>query len=142
VALIAGKQSLVARVALLVVAVIACAWFGLGAFQVHAQSRAASLLPRDANVSPALARVIAHELDRAGALNPDRSVDLLRAQLDLHSGNRAGAERVIKQVARDEPEYVDAWFLLQIVAFPRDPQTVQLANARTRELDPPVPAAP
>jgi predicted Zn-dependent protease len=142
VAVVAGKPSLLARVALLAVAVIACAWFALGAVQILAQNRAAALIPASTDVSPQVAHAIANELDRAGTLNPDRSVDLLRAQLYLHSGRRPAAERLIQRVGRDEPNNINVWFLLQIVAFPRDPATVQMAHRRALELDPPVPAAP
>jgi predicted Zn-dependent protease len=139
---VAGKSTLLARVALLGVATIACAWFALGAFQVHSLNRANALLPQNANVSPPQARAIADQLDRAGTLNPDRAVDVLRAELYIHAGNRPAAESLVKRVLRDEPDNIDAWFLLQIAAFPRDPATVQLARKRQRELDPPVPAAP
>jgi hypothetical protein len=142
VAVVAGKPTLFARLALLVVAAIACAWFALGAFQVHSQDRANALLPQNANVSPPQARAITHQLDRAGTLNPDRSVDLLRAELYIHAGNRPAAESLIKRIVHDEPDNVDAWFLLQIASFPRDLATVHLAQRRQRELDPPVPAAP
>jgi hypothetical protein len=142
VAVVVGKPSLLARVALLAVAVIACAWFALGALQVHALNRATALLPQNSNVSPPLAQAIAHQLDRAGTLNPDRSVDILRAELYIHAGDRPAAERLIKRIVHDEPDNVDAWFVLQIASFPRDPATVELARQRQRELDPPVPAAP
>src|SRR5947209_3982576 len=95
VALAAGNRTLLIRVALLGVAAIACAWFALGALQVHAQSRANALLPQNANVSPSVARVISHQLDRAGTLNPDRSVDILRAEVYIHAGNRPAAERLV-----------------------------------------------
>ncbi|MFL5829169.1 MAG: hypothetical protein ACJ76X_04570 [Solirubrobacteraceae bacterium] len=141
-ALVAGNRTLLTRVALLGVAAIGCAWFALGALQVHAQSRADALLPQNANVSPPLAHAISDQLDRAGTLNPDRGVDILRAELYIHAGNRPAAERLIKRIVHDEPDNIDAWFLLQIASFPRDPATVQLARIRQRELDPPVPAAP
>src|SRR5436305_3509056 len=68
-ALVAGNRTLLTRVALLSVAAIGCAWFALGALQVHSRSRADALLPQNANVSPPLAHAISHQLDRAGTLN-------------------------------------------------------------------------
>lgn len=131
-----------ARLALLALAVAACAWFALGAVQVHDLTRASALIPNQTTLTPAQAARILHVLDRASTLNPDRTIDVLRGETYVHVGDKAAAERVMKSVVRDEPMNVDAWIVLGIAADPSDPVIEQLAIAKQRELVPPVRRAP
>jgi hypothetical protein len=142
VAPVAGQRTLLVRAALFAAAALVCAWFVLGAVQVHALSEANALLPRQAAIAPPLASRISHLLDRAGTLNPDRTIDILRAEVMIGTGNRPAGERDVLAVVRAEPQNIDAWIVLQIAAVPRDPATEQLSVEKQRELAPPVPAAP
>jgi predicted Zn-dependent protease len=80
-------------------------------------------------------------LDQASVLNPDRNIDLLRAQAEVRAGDAATAERQLKQVVHDEPMNVDAWIVLGFATRQRDPALASLASAKERELAPPVPPA-
>jgi cytochrome c-type biogenesis protein CcmH/NrfG len=136
-----NRPILAARLAVLAVALAACAWFALGAVQVHDQSRAAALIPDRNTLTETQANRIFHLLDRAGTLNPDRNIDILRAETYLHTGDAAAAEREMLRVVRAEPMNIEAWFLLEIASAPVDRATERLAIAKQRELAPPVPAA-
>jgi hypothetical protein len=128
------------RLTLAAFAVVACAWFVLGIVQSHDQSRADALIHQPGTPTPAQTARILSLLHGAAALNPDRNIDLLRAQAQTRGGQAAAAERDMKQVVRDEPMNVDAWIVLGLAAGQRDPATASLARARERELAPPVPA--
>jgi Flp pilus assembly protein TadD len=79
-------------------------------------------------------------LDHAATLNPDRSIDILRAQAELRAGDDAAAERTAKALVRDEPLNVYAWIVLGFASQQRDPATARLARAHQLELAPPVPS--
>ena len=49
-------------------------------------------------------------LDSAGTLNPDRTVDVLRARVALLSNDRARATRILVGVLAAEPDNLDAWY--------------------------------
>jgi predicted Zn-dependent protease len=129
---------LAVRLAVLAVSLVACAWFALGAVQVHDQNRAAAQIPDRNTLTGAQASHILHLLDRAGTLNPDRSIDILRAETYLHAGNSRKAEDVMLGVVRAEPKNIEAWFLLEIASAPQDRPTERLAIAEQEALAPPV----
>ena len=79
-------------------------------------------------------------LDRAGRLNPDRGVDLLRARLALQRGDAAGATRTALRVVRAEPANLEAWGVIALVNERRAPALAARARAALRRLSPPVPA--
>ena len=120
-------------------ALVVCAWFGLGAVQASSESRARERVAGPAVPSPADARRTADLIDRAGFLNPDAGVDVMRARLHLQTGDRAAARRVLLDVARREPDNVDAWTAIAL-AFPGDAALGGRAERELRRLSPPVPA--
>jgi hypothetical protein len=133
---------MLARLVLLVASLLVCAWLALGVFQTHDEAHAEALLGVRGRPSPATTARILHLLDEAGTLNPDRLVDLLRAQALVVADQRAAAERVALAVVHAEPQNVDAWIVLAVAATPGDPQLAQLAVAKRRQLVPPVRRAP
>jgi predicted Zn-dependent protease len=75
-------------------------------------------------------------LKSAGVLNPDRQVDILRAELAVERGDRAAAERILRGVVAAEPMNAQAWVALARSAT--DGQTLRLAFRRLAALVPPV----
>jgi predicted Zn-dependent protease len=98
------------RVLLVVGALVATAWFALSVHQAVDTDRATALITSHA--SAAELRRAERLLDAAGTLNPDRSVDILRAQLDTDRGDLRGARRIIKRVVASEPDNLEAWLTL------------------------------
>jgi predicted Zn-dependent protease len=102
---------LATRLVAIVVAVLACAWFALGAVQAHDVTRVNAILN-----SPTLTARQIHDarslLRTAGTLNPDTQVDILRAELLQGENNNAAARALYRAVLRKEPKNVLAWDLL------------------------------
>jgi predicted Zn-dependent protease len=135
-------KMLAARVALCAVALIVAAWFALGAYDAHEQARAAALQNTLVTPTPARTAEILRALDRARTLNPDRSVDLARAQALIRAKRDGEAVRILEKLVRDEPRNINAWVLLQLASAKRDPALTARAVAAVRALAPPVAPAP
>jgi hypothetical protein len=131
----------VLRWGLLAVALVMCAWFALGAIQTRDQDRAAALINTFVSPSPAVTEHILGLLDTAGTLNPDRNIDLLRAQALVRAKRvRAGIAAALS-VARAEPHNANAWIVLGFAAQ-HDPTLARLAREQLQKLVPPVAPAP
>lgn len=89
-------------------AVIVCAWFVLGARQAHEIAQATSIVTVPGQ-SAAHLRAAASDLHAAALLNPDRTVDILRARVAIESGRMAQARQILTAVTRDEPDDLKAW---------------------------------
>src|SRR4029077_14864284 len=98
-------------------------------------------LARPGTPSRALTAEILAVLDSAATLNPDRQIALLRAEAEQRGGNDAAALRIAKGVVAAEPENVFAWLEVAYTAVGH-PDIIRFAQARERQLVPPVPAAP
>jgi predicted Zn-dependent protease len=122
----------------LVAAVVVCAWFVLGVVETHQTNRATAILGARGRLDSAQRAHVASLLSGAGSLNPDRQVDILRAQLDVREGHPAAARAILRGVVAQEPENIDAWVALAR-ASAGDPQTFRLALTRARALAPLVP---
>lgn len=122
-------------------ALVVCAWFGLGVVQSRDVDRAAAIVGGSGRLTPAEAQQARSLLSRAGTLNPDRQVDLLRAQLEVREGDPAAARAILFRVLADEPLNINAWVALAR-ASQGDPQSFRLALTRGRALAPIVPPAP
>lgn len=96
------------RLAPALAAVAVAAWFGLGWVQARDTQRAATLVSA-ANLSPAQAQAATSLLSSAGTLNPDRAVDLLRAQLASDQHHNRQALAILRSVTRAEPLNFEAW---------------------------------
>jgi predicted Zn-dependent protease len=121
-----------------VLALVVCAWFALGAHQAINTSRATSTIAGASKLSSTKARRTLDQLDNAGTLNPDRNVDILRAQTLLASGNAQAARRVLIAVTRDEPQNVDAWLALSR-ASGSNPPLLAKSLEQVRRLEPLLP---
>lgn len=128
---------MVARAVALVVAITAAAWFAVGIRQAHDTDAAAGIVTGSAPVGAARASHVRALLYDAGQLNPDRTVDLLRAELALRQGDRAQARAIALAVTRSEPQNLQAW-LAYGTASSNDPQAFQLALRHARGLAPAV----
>jgi predicted Zn-dependent protease len=124
------------RIALLVVAVITCAWLALGIRQVHDQQEAIRLIESNPYGASQAARVQGL-LDGAEELNPDTLPEVNRAQLALRRADGKAAEHTLLAVVRREPDNIDAWNLLAIATAGRNPPLNRRARKRVRELAPP-----
>lgn len=101
-----------ARIGLAATALLAAAWFALGVYQSRAISQATSVAAGHAPVTAAEARHANSLLDDAATLNPDRAVDVLRAQVALARGDTTQARQILNGVVRREPQDLDAWIAL------------------------------
>jgi len=75
-------------------------------------------------------------LQGAKLINPDRQVDILRAQLDDERGAKTQAEQILRHVVADEPMNLQAWDLLAISAT--NGATLRVAYAKLAQLVGPV----
>ena len=121
-------------------AAVVVAWFAIGAVQAIDTSRASNLVSPGSRLSPAAARHAGSLLSSAGFLNPDRSVDVLRSQLDLEQGRPVAARNRLIGLVRSEPDNLDAWIWLARASV-GDLRWFYAAAYRIRQLVPPVPAA-
>jgi predicted Zn-dependent protease len=128
------------RPPLLAIALVVAAWFGLGIRQAGDTRDAAAIVSRLEALSPAQSAHAADLLDAAGTLNPDRHVEVLRAELALHHRDVPRARRLLEGVVADEPENIEAWALLAEALRRSDAAAARRAQAQVRRLAPPVPA--
>lgn len=98
-----------ARVAVLLLALLCCAWFALGARQAHLVGQATAIVGPGHRLSPQQARHAADLLHAAGALNPDLQVDVLRGELAIDQGHLAEARRILHSVILREPKNLAAF---------------------------------
>ncbi len=122
----------------MLVALVACAWFGLGIVQTRDTNRASAIVTAPGPLGAAAGAHAASLLHDAGVLNPDTAVKLLRAQLVDREGHPAAARAIVLGVLAGEPRNIDAWVQLARVSQ-GDPQTFRLALTRARALAPIVP---
>jgi hypothetical protein len=126
----------VARGSLLVLALVACAWFALGIVQARDKDRATALLSSQTQLSSATASHVGSLLHSAGTLNPDSTVDILRARLASLQHDRARAQMLLRSVVAREPQNLDAWVALAQTELHGDPQLLLLSVAHIARLDP------
>jgi hypothetical protein len=130
-------MAMVSRAALLVLALVACAWFGLAAQQAHDMSKASALLSGGRPLSEQQARTARSLLSSAGTLNPDLTVEELRGRLAFDQHQNAAAELIFASVARREPMNLAAWTQLAYAAAKaRDRRTLIEAASRISALYP------
>jgi len=127
-----------ARIVLVVLALVVCAWFALGVRAFKDENAADASITVPGAIAAAQARADRALLEEARVLNPDQNVDLIIAQLDARTGDRPAALTIAHRVARSEPENVNAWLLITELA-PRSSAAYRQAAAHARLLAPPVP---
>jgi predicted Zn-dependent protease len=117
------------------VALVVCAWFAIGVRQAHDLNQATAIV--DQSNQPTKAQ-IAHAgslLNAAAFLNPDSEVKLVRAELELGDSDIAQGRRIVEGVVREEPQNLEAWYLLAQDAGGR--KLLFRALAQINKLDPP-----
>ena len=107
--LVAMRNGRLARALGLIIAVVICAWCAVGIRQADDTAAATGIITGSSPLHPAQVRQAQSLLDAAAQLNPDRSVDLLRAQLAQRQGHLAQARAIALGVARSEPQNTNAW---------------------------------
>ncbi len=127
---------MLARLLLLVVAVIACAWFAVGARQAINTDRASALISPGSRLGPRQAANASSLLDAARWLNPDREIDVLRSKLALEQGHPAEAQQILERVTRDEPQNLAAWLVLLQATLNRHQPIFDVAVKALIRLDP------
>jgi hypothetical protein len=126
---------------MIALAIVVCAWYVLGIRQSRAVDQASATVSHGGAVTAAEARQASAQLSSARFLNPDRQVDVLRAELYLDRGDLAAAQRILKSVVRSEPDNLAAWIALARSSI-GDPKDFYAAAFRIRQLVPPVPPPP
>lgn len=128
------------RLAGALVAVVVAAWFGLSAYQAHYADRAREQIGRLPDPTAAQTARIERDLDRAGTLNPDRGITLLRARAAFQQPDLPRSYALIQRVTRAEPENLEAWALLAFATVNHGVDALhRRAQEQVRRLSPPVP---
>jgi predicted Zn-dependent protease len=131
---------MVARVAVVAVAVLALAWLGvnLRGYDRFESGQRLALAP---NATDASARQAAQLLEDARFLNPDTRPMIARGALLVGRGGAGVKEgrALLEEAVRKEPDSVLAWAVLASATRRLDPQRSRQARARALELSPPVP---
>ena len=125
---------MVARVAVVVVALVVLVWLGVMERDRRLQARGvatASALDTPQDVAGAEA-----DLRAARLLNPDMAPELQRALVLRYAGRLDEAIRVVEAVVREEPDNRAAWGGLAGLAAEHDPAAAARARAELRRLDP------
>jgi predicted Zn-dependent protease len=125
----------IARAATLLLALVVCAWFALGIRQAHETAKATDVIASSSSLTSRQLDEVQSWLDSAGTLNPDHSVDILRAQALIKVGRAGTAERLMEHLTRSEPLNLEAWIWLGGAAL-GDPAVALRAIAHIDTLDP------
>lgn len=131
---------MVARVAVVAVAVLALAWLAvnLRGYDRFESGQRLALAP---NATDASARQAAQLLEDARFLNPDTRPMIAKGSFLVARGGAGVKEgrALLEEAVRKEPDNVLAWAVLASATRRLDPQRSEQAHARARELSPPVP---
>ena len=112
------------------------AWFGLGVVQSHATDAASSIVSGSGKLTPGQAARARSELGTASTLNPDHTIDLLRAQLAVREGRSQAAIAILRRTVVAEPRNLSAWLALAQTALGHNRQVLNLTIPRLATLDP------
>jgi predicted Zn-dependent protease len=123
------------------VALVVCAWFAIGVRQAHDLNQATSIVDQSSQPTKAQIAHAGSLLNAAAFLNPDSNVKLVRAELALGDNENAQGRRIVQGVLRDEPQNLQAWYLLAQSAG-SDQHLLFRALAQVTKLDPPPPKKP
>jgi predicted Zn-dependent protease len=129
------------RIAGLVVALAACAWYALGIRQTHETNRATAIVSASTPLSAEQVREASSLLGSANVLNPDSTPDVLRAQLERDQGQLSQARATLERVLAREPENIVAWLWLA-KSSTGNPKAGIGALLQIRRLMPAVPPPP
>jgi hypothetical protein len=122
------------------VALVACAWFALGARQAIDTQRATAIVSQGRMATIAQERKVSSLVHAARFLNPDREPDVLLGAVEFKRGDSAQARRLLESVTRSEPQNLEAWLWLGR-AWGGDVAVFQEALRHIRELEPRLPSS-
>jgi hypothetical protein len=128
-----------ARVGILGLAIVVCAWFAVGIRQAHDIDQATSIVTGAHVPTPAQARRAQSLLDSAAWLYPGTEVDVLKGRLAIEQGKRAQAVGIERRVTEREPLNLDGWVWL--AQSYTNPTLGTRALSHVSELAPKVPGA-
>jgi predicted Zn-dependent protease len=127
---------MIARVAVIVAALLVGAWLVAGLRPVREERQGIAAVRATPQDLPRAYRL----LQQAAAHTRSSEPDLRLAQLDVLTRHPERAVGRLQALTRREPENRDAWVLLAETARTLDPALAARADARLRVLSPPVPA--
>jgi cytochrome c-type biogenesis protein CcmH/NrfG len=129
-----------ARVALLIVAVATAAWLASAYPGARDEARARDLPTRpDGSLAPRERDRAIDLLEAARRRRPDSIVVPQLAAHYLARGDRGRAIALLRQRVRTEPKNVTGWPVLALALAGNDPAGARAANVHRRNLAPPVP---
>jgi hypothetical protein len=123
-----------ARAALVALALLAAAWFALGARQADDTDAAAAIVTGPGPLTPAAQTRARSLLHAAGWLNPDTSVAILRGRLLMREGHYRAALPVLEHVVAQEPENLDGWVYVAQAGLKVDRAEADVAVAHIARL--------
>ena len=130
---------MLARAALLLVAVVAAAWLASAYPGAREEARARDLPTRpDGSMAPGERERAIALLEAARRRRPDGAVVPQLAGHLLAFGDAERAAALLRPVVSAEPENVTAWTVLALALAGSDPAGARAAEKRRRELAPPV----
>ena len=129
---------MLARVALAALALVAIGYLAVGLRNVVLAERGESLaaLPEP---TPAQVDESENLMERVRLLDPDTRPLLVEGALLAANGREEEGLALVEEAVEREPDNVLAWSVLAEVTRRTDPQRSREAQARQRELSPPVP---
>jgi predicted Zn-dependent protease len=126
----------VARISLLVIAVLALAWLGVLLRDQNVGQAASQRLAHNPRLAPAEVAREMKRLEDAELLNPDSSWQLSRGKHWLARKRPRRAVRVVESLLRSEPDNIDGWFIVYVATRPSDPRRAARARAEIKRLNP------
>lgn len=126
------------RVAGAIVSLAVAGWLASGWPGARDEQQARDVVPAGVRPSPAQVERAIKLLEGARRVRPDGEVVPRLAGLELTAGRPERAIALLRPLVRHEPENVTAWTALALALGETDPEAAEAANARRRELAPPV----
>jgi len=136
------RGSVVARAAVVVVALPVIAWLGLSYRNAQLVEDAGAVADQQAPPAADVQRAL-RDLDRSEKLNPDRSEgQALKVVLDVRAKRFDLARADLEALVRREPKNAEAWLLLASLTRQSDPARSAQAREQLRRLNPLKPDTP
>jgi cytochrome c-type biogenesis protein CcmH/NrfG len=125
---------MIARVTLAVCALTVAAWLGVSLRSAHYLDQATKIAVRNSlsRTRPQLGP-IERSLHKAEHFSPDTRPQVLLADADLAAHRPTRAIERIRPVLREEPQNIEAWFVLVLAGHQRN--DARLAAAAQRRID-------
>jgi hypothetical protein len=129
------SRAILARVLIAVVAILLIGWLVVLARNYSIATGASSQIVANPAMSAADWRRTMHDFDRAHLLDPSTEWSLIQAQFELLREPGAAIRRA-EQVLHEEPDNLNAWWVILRAARDRDPARYREAVAAVRRLNP------